>query len=189
MGGDIVPAFVRRAAGRRLRLQGQRRARARPTATAATGATSGRCGSYYAAHMDVVSPLPVFNLYNFDWPIYTSYGPQPPAKLVQGADGRAGPVDEAVLSPGVVVSGGTVLRVGALAGGAGRRRRRGRGLGADERRPRSARARWCATRSSTRTSSSRPARRSASTPWPTEQRGFLVEDGLTVLGKDQQFPG
>ncbi len=42
----------------------------------------GTLGSYYAAHMDVVSPLPIFNLYNFDWPIYTSYGPQPPAKVV-----------------------------------------------------------------------------------------------------------
>ena len=37
--------------------------------------------------MDLVSPLPVFNLYNNDWPIYTSYGPQPPAKLVEGASG------------------------------------------------------------------------------------------------------
>ena len=35
----------------------------------------GTMASYYAAHMDVVSPLPIFNLYNFDWPIYTSYGP------------------------------------------------------------------------------------------------------------------
>ena len=49
----------------------------------------GTLASYYDAHMDVVSPLPVFNLYNFDWPIYTSYGPQPPAKLVKGAAGRA----------------------------------------------------------------------------------------------------
>src|SRR3954464_2929002 len=109
MGGDIVPSFVRRqqanvydykdndVAGSTDRDRGYWR-------------DVGTLGSYYAAHMDVVSPLPVFNLYNFEWPIYTSYGPQPPAKLVQGADGTHARVDEAVLSPGIVVSGGTVVR-------------------------------------------------------------------------------
>ena len=90
MGGDIVPAFVRRERGRRLRLQGQRRRPARPTRDRGYWRDVGTLGSYYAAHMDVVSPLPIFNLYNFDWPIYTSYGPQPPAKLVQG-DGGSSP--------------------------------------------------------------------------------------------------
>ena len=52
----------------------------------------GTMRSYYDAHMDLVSPLPVFNLYNTAWPIYTSYGPHPPAKLVEGASG-AGVVD------------------------------------------------------------------------------------------------
>ena len=70
----------------------------------------GTLASYYAAHMDVVSPLPIFNLYNFDWPIYTSYGPQPPVKIVQGADGSPAEPRRRVLSPGVVVSGGTVQR-------------------------------------------------------------------------------
>ena len=44
-----------------------------------------------------MSPLPVFNMYNFEWPSYTSYGPQPPAKLVQGGDGTRATTDEAVL--------------------------------------------------------------------------------------------
>ena len=47
----------------------------------------GTMRSFYDAHMDVVSPLPVFNLYNGAWPIFTDYGPQPPAKLAKGADG------------------------------------------------------------------------------------------------------
>ena len=42
MGGDIVPAFVARTEAGCLRLQGQRGARARPNATATTGATWGR---------------------------------------------------------------------------------------------------------------------------------------------------
>ena len=70
----------------------------------------GTIGSYYAAHMDLVSPLPVFNLYNFDWPIYTSYGPQPPAKITPGEDGNRSMTTESLLSPGVVVSGGQISR-------------------------------------------------------------------------------
>ena len=107
MGGDIVPSFVRR----------QQAAVYDYKFNDVPGSTDrdrgywrdvGTLSSFYDAHMDVVSPLPVFNLYNFDWPIYTSYGPQPPAKLVKGAAGEKPFVDEAVLSPGVVVTGGRV---------------------------------------------------------------------------------
>src|SRR4029079_1399692 len=70
----------------------------------------GTMGSYFAAHMDLVAPLPVFNLYNGQWPIYTAYGPQPPAKLAKGADGSVPGPEEALLSPGAVVSGGQVRR-------------------------------------------------------------------------------
>jgi glucose-1-phosphate adenylyltransferase len=70
----------------------------------------GTMRSYYAAHMDLVSPLPVFNLYNTAWPIYTSYGPHPPAKLVEGASGAGVATFNSILSPGVVVTGGTVNR-------------------------------------------------------------------------------
>ena len=68
----------------------------------------GTMGSYFAAHMDLVAPLPVFNLYNTEWPIYTSYGPQPPAKLVEGRDGAPITTYNSILSPGVVVTGGAV---------------------------------------------------------------------------------
>ncbi len=109
MGGDIVPAFVERGEsgvydyikndvpGSNDRDRGYWR-------------DVGTMRSYYAAHMDLVSPLPVFNLYNQAWPIYTSYGPQPPAKLVEGADGAAVTTFNSILSPGVVVTGGTVNR-------------------------------------------------------------------------------
>ena len=109
MGGDIVPAFVRRSQAGVYDYKDN----LVPGATARDSGywrDVGTLGSYYAAHMDVVSPLPVFNLYNFDWPIYTSYGPQPPVKLVQGADGTPSLTDEAVLSPGVLVTGGQVRR-------------------------------------------------------------------------------
>lgn len=107
MGGDIVPWFVDKAdsavydykdndvPGSTERDRGYWR-------------DVGTMGSYYAAHMDLVSPLPVFNLYNTQWPIYTSYGPHPPAKLVEGASGTGVSTFNSILSPGVVVSGGTV---------------------------------------------------------------------------------
>ena len=109
MGGDIVPAFVRRNEAGVYDFKDNE----------VPGATDrdrgywrdvGTMRSYYDAHMDVVSPLPVFNLYNSEWPIFTDYGPQPPVKLAKGADGTAPVAEESLLSPGVVVSGGQVRR-------------------------------------------------------------------------------
>ena len=109
MGGDIVPAFVRRHEGGVYDFKDNE----------VPGASDrdrgywrdvGTMRSYYEAHMDVVSPLPIFNLYNSQWPIFTDYGPQPPVKLAKGADGTAPVAEESLLSPGVVVSGGQVRR-------------------------------------------------------------------------------
>ena len=86
--------------GRRLRLQGQRRCPARPTATAATGATSGPCAPTTRRTWTSSRRCRCSTSTTSEWPIYTSYGPQPPAKLVQGADGNAARAEEAVLSPG-----------------------------------------------------------------------------------------
>jgi glucose-1-phosphate adenylyltransferase len=186
MGGDIVPAFVRRdeagvydfkdneVPGASDRDRGYWR-------------DVGTMRSYYDAHMDVVSPLPVFNLYNAEWPIYTAYGPQPPVKLAKGAEGTPPVAEESLLSPGVVVSGGQVRRSvlspsvrveqGAVVEDSvvmdqvligpnavvrnaivdkGVRVPAGGQVGVD--------------------------------PEDDRARGFLVQDGLTVLGKGQRFP-
>jgi glucose-1-phosphate adenylyltransferase len=60
--------------------------------------------------MDLIATLPVFNLYNHEWPIYTNYGSWPPAKFVHGRDDRQGRAIESMISPGVVVSGSLVER-------------------------------------------------------------------------------
>ncbi len=184
MGGDIVPSFVRRNQAAVYDYQDN----------VVPGATErdkgywrdvGTLGSYYAAHMDVVSPLPIFNLYNFDWPIYTSYGPQPPAKVV-ASGGRGAQIDEAVLSPGVVVSGGHVsrsvlspaVRVGEGASVEGSVLMNGVIIGAG-----------AVVRNAILDKNVvvPPGAEIGVDTDADRARGFLVEDGLTVLGKDQPF--
>ena len=58
--------------------------------------------------MDLINIHPVFNLYNEEWPIYTSTGSLPPAKFVHGHGDRVGEALNSMVSPGVVVSGAQV---------------------------------------------------------------------------------
>ena len=107
MGGDIVPRFVRESdayvydfkdndvPGANDRDRGYWR-------------DVGTMDSYYDAHMDLISVHPIFNLYNYDWPIYTSMAPLPPAKFVHGSGDRVGEALSSMVSPGVVVSGAQV---------------------------------------------------------------------------------
>lgn len=68
----------------------------------------GSVDAYHEAHMDLVSVNPVFNLYNQDWPIYTSDITAPPAKVVAVAEFGAGQVADSMLSAGAVISGAYV---------------------------------------------------------------------------------
>jgi glucose-1-phosphate adenylyltransferase len=70
----------------------------------------GTIEAYYDAHMDLVSVLPVFNLYNRQWPILTHTPPLPPAKFVHDEPGRTGHAIESLVSPGCIISGGKVRR-------------------------------------------------------------------------------
>ncbi len=107
MGGDIVPDFVDQGAGYVYDFKDN----VIPGATERDQAywrDVGTMDSYWEAHLDLVSIHPVFNLYNYEWPIYTDYGPFPPAKLVHGAAGKFGEAHNSAVSPGVVISGATV---------------------------------------------------------------------------------
>jgi glucose-1-phosphate adenylyltransferase len=142
--------------------------------------------SYYDAHMDVVTPLPVFNLYNTAWPIFTDYGPQPPAKLTRGGDGGLPVSEDALLSPGVVVSGGQVRRSV---------------LSPAVRVEQGAVVEGSVLMNSVRVGAGAVVRnaildKEVVVPPGAEigvdqeldaKRGFMVEDGLTVLGKGQPF--
>jgi glucose-1-phosphate adenylyltransferase len=58
--------------------------------------------------MDLISIHPVFNLYNYDWPLLTGHQPWPPAKFVHGFEERIGRAISSMVSPGAVISGGLV---------------------------------------------------------------------------------
>ncbi len=107
MGGDIVPAFVSQDTGYVYDFKDN----VVPGSTerdAGYWRDVGTLDSYYEAHLDLISVHPIFNLYNNDWPIYTEYGPMPPAKFVHGEAGRFGEALNSMVAPGVVVSGARV---------------------------------------------------------------------------------
>jgi glucose-1-phosphate adenylyltransferase len=104
MGGDIVPAFVNKGEGYVYDFKNND----------VPGATErdrgywrdvGTIDAYFEANMDLISIHPVFNLYNYEWPIYTQHSPYPPAKFVHGSGDRIGEALNSAVSPGVVVSG------------------------------------------------------------------------------------
>ncbi len=71
----------------------------------------GTIEAYFDAQMDLCSVAPQLNLYRRDWPTYTLWHNDPPAKTVfREHDGRRAEVTDSLLCPGVVVSGGSVRR-------------------------------------------------------------------------------
>ncbi|MFC8731160.1 glucose-1-phosphate adenylyltransferase [Luteimicrobium sp. NPDC057192] len=108
MGGDIVPYFVDRGtAGVYDFIDND-----------VPGSTDrdrnywrdvGTIDAYFDANKDLISINPVFNLYNDEWPLYTGYTGLPPAKFVHAGPGRLGHAADSIVSPGVLVSGATVV--------------------------------------------------------------------------------
>ncbi len=107
MGGDIIPYFVSQGEAGVYDF----------TLNDIPGSTErdrtywrdvGTIDSFYDAHIDLISPLPVFNLYNSEWPIYTRQSISPPAKFVRGEGDTVGTALDSIVSNGVVVSGGVV---------------------------------------------------------------------------------
>jgi glucose-1-phosphate adenylyltransferase len=63
----------------------------------------GTLDSYHEAHLDLVSALPIFNLYNDRWPIFTSNSQLPGAKFTSGASVR-----DSIVCAGSIVAAATV---------------------------------------------------------------------------------
>lgn len=70
----------------------------------------GTIDAYYTANMDLITPVPVFNLYNDKWPVYTATPPLPPAKISRGPGGEPSNVHGSLLCQGSIVSGAHVER-------------------------------------------------------------------------------
>ncbi|MCL2394206.1 MAG: glucose-1-phosphate adenylyltransferase [Acidimicrobiaceae bacterium] len=109
MGGDLIPGLVR-AGVAHLYDFGTGHVPGVTDRDASYWRDVGTLDSYYDAHMDLVAVHPVFNLYNRDWPIMTSVPILPPAKFVFEDEGRRGQAFDSLVSPGVIISGGTVRR-------------------------------------------------------------------------------
>ena len=109
MGGDIIPWFVERGETAMYDLKNN-------TVPGATERDKyywrdvGTIESFFDAHMDLISALPIFNLYNREWPIYTQTVNAPPAKFTRDAWGRAADVNEAIVGAGSVVQGASIVR-------------------------------------------------------------------------------
>jgi len=104
MGGDIVPYFVGRGEAAVYDMK-------RNDVPGSTDRDRdywrdvGTIESFYDAHQDLISTLPVFNLYNMEWPIHSQTVNSPPAKFVRDGVGRMGNAIDSIVSLGSVLSG------------------------------------------------------------------------------------
>lgn len=109
MGGDIVPDFVSRGLAGVYDLN-------RNTVPGATERDRfywrdvGTIESFFDAHQDLIAALPIFNLYNREWPIFSQQLNSPPAKFVRDAKGNLGRTIDSIVSLGCVISGARVER-------------------------------------------------------------------------------
>jgi glucose-1-phosphate adenylyltransferase len=109
MGGDIVPDFVARGEASVYDLNRNE----------VPGSTDrdrfywrdvGTIDSFFDAHQDLIAALPVFNLYNTEWPIFSQQKNSPPAKFVRDANGNLGTMIDSIVSLGSLLSGAYVER-------------------------------------------------------------------------------
>lgn len=109
MGGDIVPDFVSRGLAGVYDLNRNE----------VPGSTDrdrfywrdvGTIESFYDAHQDLIAALPIFNLYNRDWPIFSQQLNSPPAKVVRDGKGNQGSIIDSIVSLGSVISGAHIER-------------------------------------------------------------------------------
>ncbi|HEY5320820.1 MAG TPA: glucose-1-phosphate adenylyltransferase [Galbitalea sp.] len=109
MGGDIVPDFVLRGEAGAYDLN-------RNDMPGSTDRDKfywrdvGTIDSFFDAHQDLISALPIFNLYNREWPIFSQQLNSPPAKFVRDAKGNLGTTIDSIVSLGTLVSGGHLER-------------------------------------------------------------------------------
>ncbi|MBP2437426.1 glucose-1-phosphate adenylyltransferase [Microbacterium amylolyticum] len=109
MGGDIIPAFVERGRAGVYDM-------VRNTVPGSSDRDHdywrdvGSIDSYFEAHQDLISVLPVFNLYNQEWPIFTQQMNLAPAKFTRDARGTLSTIIDSIVASGTVISGAHIER-------------------------------------------------------------------------------
>ena len=68
----------------------------------------GTIDAFWEANLDLASVTPELDIYDTEWPIWTSQRQLPPAKFVQDEDGKHGLAINTMVSGGCIVSGSTV---------------------------------------------------------------------------------
>jgi glucose-1-phosphate adenylyltransferase len=107
MGGSVMPMLTRERAAHMYDF-GQNKVPGTDERDPGYWRDLGTLDAYFDAHMDLCAGHPAFSLYNGQWPILTRVPSEPPAKVVDAEDGQAGRAINAVISNGVIVSGGLV---------------------------------------------------------------------------------
>ncbi len=111
LGHGLLPALVARGQAREHRFEGYWR-------------DVGTLDAYHSSHMELLGADPAFRLDEDGWPVLTRGGKRGPSRLLTGAEVDdvllspsttvAGRVERSVLSPGVVVEAGAVVRDSVL---------------------------------------------------------------------------
>jgi glucose-1-phosphate adenylyltransferase len=68
----------------------------------------GSLDAYWQSNMDLLARHPEIDLYDEDWPIRSGLGSRPPAKICVSTEGTMGVVEQSIVAPGTVISGGHV---------------------------------------------------------------------------------
>ena len=68
----------------------------------------GTIDAFWEGNLDLASVTPELDIYDTNWPIWTSQRQLPPAKFVQDADGKHGQAINTMVSGGCIVSGSAV---------------------------------------------------------------------------------
>ncbi len=109
IGGDVIPALTREGVARVYDFS-TNDVPGQDERERGYWRDVGTLDAYYAANMDLVAPVPEFNLYNDAWPMLTDQPPLPPAKISRGPGGEPASVGASLLCQGSIVSGAHVER-------------------------------------------------------------------------------
>ncbi len=107
LGGDVIPALT--AAGNaRVYDFSKNEVPGQDERERGYWRDVGTLDAFFDANMDLIAPVPVFNLYNNKWPVFTGRQALPPAKVSRGRGGEPSFVDGSLLCQGSIISGSHV---------------------------------------------------------------------------------